>query len=50
MLTYLANAADFDSNAICEMTSNLCSVVIFNHSVNITVISASAPTALCFVH
>ena len=41
MLTYVANAADFDSNAMKsrEMTSNMCSVVIFNHFANITVIS-----------
>ena len=52
MLTYVANAADFDSNAMCEMTSNLCSVVIFIQSLceHYCDFSASAPTALCFVH
>ena len=44
MLTYVANVADFDSNAMCEMISNLCSVVIFNH---ITVISPRELLPLC---
>ena len=47
MLTYVANVADFDSNAMCEMTSNLCSVVIFNHFANITVISPRVLLPLC---